>query len=240
MTPTIFAANVMEKCQPLGVKVEAHGQKWAEEKRMGSFLSVTRGSIEPPVFLELTYTGSPDSNEKPVCLVGKGITFDTGGISIKPSSKMDEMRGDMGGAACVVATIAALAELKVPVNVIGLLPLCENMPSGSATKPGDVVYAMNGKSICVDNTDAEGRLVLADALCYSEKFQPKYVLDIATLTGAIKVALGDCVSGVFTNNADLWKNLHAAGSESGDRVWRMPLFKHYTKQVTGMCVCGWI
>lgn len=235
MTPTIFAANVTDKCHTLGVKVEAHGRKWAEEQRMGSYLSVTRGSAEPPVFLELTYMGAgpTNKNDQPVCLIGKGITFDSGGISIKPSSKMDEMRGDMGGAACVAATIVALAELKIPINVKGLIPLCENMPGAAATKPGDVVYAMNGKSICVDNTDAEGRLVLADALCYSEKFKPKFILDIATLTGAIKVALGDCVAGAFTNDSDLWANLHAAGSDTGDRMWRMPLFKHYTKQMTG-------
>lgn len=133
----------------------------------------------------------------------------------------------------LIGTIAALAELKVPVNAKGLIPLTENMPSGTATKPGDVVFAMNGKSICVDNTDAEGRLVLCDALCYSEKFNPKYVLDIATLTGAIKVALGDCVAGAFTNRNELWSHLHRAGSESGDRMWRMPLFKHYTSQMTG-------
>lgn len=234
MTPTIFAANVTEKCHTIGVKVESHGRKWAEEQCMGSYLSVTRGSREPPVFLELTYTGAADKMDQPICLIGKGITFDTGGISIKPSSKMDEMRGDMGGAACIAATMVALAELKCPINIKGLIPLCENMPGGSATKPGDVVYAMNGKSICVDNTDAEGRLVLADALCYSERFKPKYILDIATLTGAITVALGDCVAGAFTNNSELWKHLHSAGSESGDRMWRMPLFKHYSKQMTGI------
>lgn len=146
---------------------------------------------------------------------------------------MDAMRADMGGAACVVATIDALSHNQVPVNVKGLIPLSENLPSDRATKPGDVVFAMNGKSICIDNTDAEGRLVLCDALCYSNKFNPKFVLDIATLTGAMKIALGDCVAGVFTTNDRLWNLLETAGSETGDRVWRMPLFKHYTKQLTG-------
>lgn len=188
MTPLIFAKTVAERCEPLGVHVQAHDLAWATEKKMGSFQSVTRGSAEPPVFLELRYTGAPDDKSKPIVLVGKGITFDTGGISLKPGSKMDEMRADMGGAACVAGAIAALAELRAPVNVIGLMPLCENMPSGTATKPGDVVYAMNGKSICVDNTDAEGRLVLCDALCYAETLQPRLVLDIATLTGAVKVS----------------------------------------------------
>lgn len=166
MTPTIFAENVKEKLIPLNVQVVAHDQAWAEAKKMGSFLSVSRGSDEPPVFLEVTYNGRSDHSE-PICLVGKGITFDTGGISIKPSAKMDEMRADMGGAANVAGTIAALAEMKAKVNVKGFMPLAENMPNGRATKPGDVVTAMNGKTICVDNTDAEGRLVLADALLYS-------------------------------------------------------------------------
>ncbi|KAG4074890.1 hypothetical protein HA402_009315 [Bradysia odoriphaga] len=231
MTPTIFAQNVKEKMIPLGVAVDAHNREWAEQQGMGAYVSVARGSAEPPIFLEITYNGS-SGDQKPICLVGKGITFDSGGISIKPASKMDEMRGDMGGAAVVAGTIAALAELKVPVNVKGLIPLTENMPSGTATKPGDVVFAMNGKSICVDNTDAEGRLVLVDAICYSEKFNPKYVLDIATLTGAIRVALGDCVAGAFCSRNELWSHLHRAGSESGDRMWRMPLFKHYTSQMT--------
>lgn len=232
MTPTKFAENVKVKYQKLGVKVEAHNEQWARERKMGSFLSVSQGSEEPPVFLELTYDGAPADKSKPVCLVGKGITFDSGGISIKPSKDMDLMRGDMGGAANVVSTIAALAELKVPVNVKGFVALCENLPGRRATKPGDVVYAMNGKSICVDNTDAEGRLVLADALCYAEKFNPKYIVDIATLTGAMNVAIGEPACGVFSNNTNLWNYLHAAGVETGDRVWRMPLYKHYTNQMT--------
>lgn len=188
MTPTIFADRVRQRCEPHGVKVTAHNKEWAAEQKMGSFLSVTRGSAEPPVFLELNYNGGP-ADQKPICLVGKGITFDSGGISLKGGAKMDEMRADMGGAACVAGTVAALAELRVPVNVVALMPLCENMPSGTATKPGDVVYAMNGKSICVDNTDAEGRLVLCDALLYAQTKNPRWVLDIATLTGAIGVGI---------------------------------------------------
>lgn len=192
MTPTIFAKTVATRAEASGVHVQAHNRDWAADRGMGAFLSVTRGSAEAPVFLELRYNGAGDANATaattPICLVGKGITFDSGGISLKPGSKMDEMRADMGGAACVAAAICALAELKAPVNVIGLMPLCENMPSGTATKPGDVVYAMNGKSICVDNTDAEGRLVLCDALCYAETLKPSLVLDIATLTGAVRVS----------------------------------------------------
>lgn len=143
------------------------------------------------------------------------------------------MRGDMSGAAIVVATLNALAENGVKAYVKGFIPLTENLPSGSATKPGDVVIARNGKSICVDNTDAEGRLVLADALDYAAKFKPKFIIDLATLTGACGVALGDCLTGAFCNDENLWKQLHAASVISGDRVWRMPLLKHYTKQVTG-------
>lgn len=259
MTPTILAKTVKERFVGRNVNVVAHDKAWAESKKMGSFLSVTRGSAEPPVFLEITYNGAPNSKDAPICLVGKGITFDSGGISIKPSAAMDEMRADMGGAACVVATIDALERNKVPVNVkgwsrnyniyvcfrcdfsnnfmfflvAGLIPSCENLPSDRATKPGDVVFAMNGKSICVDNTDAEGRLILCDAICYAGEFKPKYIVDVATLTGAVFVALGDCVSGAYSNNQRLWEILEAAGKESGDRVWRMPLFKHYTKQMTG-------
>ncbi|XP_050069645.1 cytosol aminopeptidase-like isoform X1 [Anopheles maculipalpis] len=229
MTPSIFADTVKQRLSAANVEVLVHDEAWAREKKMGSFLSVTNGSNEPARFLELTYRGSSD--EKCVALVGKGITFDSGGISLKPSANMDQMRADMGGAANVVSTILALAQLKAPVHVKGFVPLCENMPSGTATKPGDVVYAMNGKSICVDNTDAEGRLILADALCYASTFNPKFILDIATLTGAIKVALGDCVSGVFSSNKKLWETIHEAGSQTGDRVWRMPLFKHYSDQM---------
>lgn len=229
MTPTIFADTVKQRLGAANVEVVVHDEAWAKEKKMGSFLSVTNGSNEPARFLELTYRGSQD--EQCVALVGKGITFDSGGISLKPSANMDQMRADMGGAANVVSTILALAQLKAPVHVKGFVPLCENMPSGTATKPGDVVYAMNGKSICVDNTDAEGRLILADALCYASTFNPKFILDIATLTGAIKVALGDCVSGVFSSNNKLWETIHEAGSQTGDRVWRMPLFKHYSDQM---------
>ncbi|XP_055547539.1 cytosol aminopeptidase-like isoform X2 [Wyeomyia smithii] len=230
MTPTIFSDNVKAKMASVNVEVQVHDEGWAKEMKMGSFLSVTNGTKEPAKFLEITYKGD-GSDESCIALVGKGVTFDSGGISLKPSASMDQMRADMGGAANVAATIYALAQLKAPVFVKGFIPLCENMPSGTATKPGDVVYAMNGKSICVDNTDAEGRLILADALCYASTFKPKFILDIATLTGAIKVALGDCVAGVFSTSNTLWTQIHQAGSESGDRVWRMPLFKHYSEQM---------
>ncbi|KDR15938.1 hypothetical protein L798_09865, partial [Zootermopsis nevadensis] len=230
MTPTIFAQNTSELLTALGVKVIVRDKTWAESKKMGSFLSVARGSAEPPVFLELHYSAAAN---KPITLVGKGVTFDSGGISLKPSNKMDEMRGDMGGAACVVATIYAVSLLKLNVNLIGLIPLTENMPSGSATKPGDVVYAMNGKSIIVDDTDAEGRLILADALYYAQEFNPQLIVDIATLTGAIRVALGSPACGVFSNSTPFFQKLQRASAISGDRVWRMPLWKCYSKGLTG-------
>uniref|UniRef100_A0A6G1SG35 Cytosol aminopeptidase n=1 Tax=Aceria tosichella TaxID=561515 RepID=A0A6G1SG35_9ACAR len=231
MTPTIFGkfAEDLFKDFP-NVKVTVHDQKWAESKKMYSFLSVAKGSAEPPKFLEIHYNNKPDS--KPFALVGKGITFDSGGISIKPAANMDKMRYDMGGAANVVSTTFALASLQAKVNVVALAPLCENLPSGTANKPGDVVVAMNGKSIQIDNTDAEGRLVLADALCYAHEFQPQAILDIATLTGAMNIALGSAATGVFTNSTSLYDQLRQASYHTGDRVWRLPLYSHYKTQVT--------
>jgi len=230
MTPTIFANIASNKLSKLGVTVNVRDKAWAESKKMGSFLSVSKGSEEPPVFLEMHYNNAP--NTKPVVFVGKGITFDSGGISLKPSANMDKMRADMGGAANVVSTILTLATIKAPVNIIGLTPLCENLPSGRANKPGDVVTAMNGKTIQIDNTDAEGRLILADALIYAHQFDPLLILDIATLTGAMNVALGSAATGVYTTSLKYWSVLHKSGTETGDRMWRMPLFSHFTKQTT--------
>lgn len=230
MTPTIFSETVAKIAEPLGIKVVIRDQEWAKSKKMGSFLSVAQGSDQPPKFLELHYYNN--SGSKPLALVGKGITFDSGGISLKPSSKMDQMRADMGGAANVVSAIITLANLKAKVNVIGLTPLTENLPSGKATKPGDVFTASNGKTIQVDNTDAEGRLVLADALHYAHEFDPRAIVDLATLTGAMGVALGSAATGVFSNTTEYFNIMQSAGVLTGDRVWRMPLFNHYTKQTT--------
>lgn len=231
LTPTRFGEVAKELGEPLGVKVEVHDRKWAEEKKMGSFLSVANGSDQPPKFVELHLHNAGDER-KPIVFVGKGITFDSGGISLKPGSNMDEMRADMGGAANVLTTICALAKLKAKVNVIGLIPLTENLPSGKATKPGDVVIASNGKSIQINNTDAEGRLVLADALVYADTFKPELCIDIATLTGACIIALGGAASAVFSTNDKYWKMIKSASHESGDRVWKMPLYKVYTKKTT--------
>ncbi|KAM4709385.1 cytosol aminopeptidase [Discoglossus pictus] len=234
ITPTKFSEIIEQKLEKVGnnVKVFIRSKSWIEEQQMGAFLSVAKGSEEPPVFLELHYNGSPDANESPLVFVGKGVTFDSGGISLKPSAGMDEMRGDMGGAATICSAIVTAATLKLPINIIGLAPLCENMPSGRANKPGDVVKAKNGKTIQVDNTDAEGRLLLADALCYAHNFKGRAIVNAATLTGAMVVALGSAATGVFTNSSWLWKHLHEASIVTGDRVWRMPLFEHYSKQVT--------
>ncbi|KAK3094914.1 hypothetical protein FSP39_007842 [Pinctada imbricata] len=232
LTPTKFASIVSEKLSQFNnCKVTVHDKTWIESQKMGSFLSVAQGSAQPPVFLEIDYNGG-ESGDTPYALVGKGITFDTGGISIKPSAGMDAMRADMGGAACVVGSLLSVCKLQVPINIKAFIPLCENMPSGTAIKPGDVVTAMNGKTIQVDNTDAEGRLILADALLYSQQFNPKMILDMATLTGAMDVALGAGAAGVFTNSTAMWNLLQQAGSKTGDRVWRMPLFNHYTKKIT--------
>lgn len=231
MTPTIFGNSVEELFKGFAnVKVIVHDKQWAEQKKMGSFLSVAKGSAEPPRFVEVHYNNKPDS--KPFALVGKGICFDSGGISIKSAANMDKMRYDMSGAANVVATAFALASLNAKVNVVCLAPLCENLPSGTANKPGDVVVAMNGKSIQIDNTDAEGRLILADGLCYAHEFNPQAILDIATLTGAVNIALGSSATGVFANSTKLFEKLREAGVHTGDRVWRLPLYSHYTSQVT--------
>nr|XP_022286297.1 cytosol aminopeptidase-like [Crassostrea virginica] len=229
LTPTKFAEIVKEQLAS-NCEVLVRDKSWAESMKMGSFLSVAQGSNEAPVFLEIEYKGRQSDN--PLALVGKGVTFDSGGISIKPSQGMDAMRGDMGGAACVAGSLLSISQLQLPVHVKAFIPLCENMPSGTAVKPGDVVTAMNGKTIQVDNTDAEGRLILADALCYSQQFNPSLILDMATLTGAIDVALGAGAAGVFTNSQEMWDKLQKASVKSGDRVWRMPLFKHYSKKIT--------
>nr|CAB3263381.1 cytosol aminopeptidase [Phallusia mammillata] len=231
MTPSLFADTVLHAFEKENCTVEIFEQDWIEKQNMQAFLSVAKGSAEEPRFMKITYK-SPSANAlNPLILVGKGVTFDSGGISIKPSQAMDEMRADMGGAATVASAVLAAAKLNLNVHVIGLIPLCENMPSSTSCKPGDVVVARNGSSIQIDNTDAEGRLLLADALNYAQDLNPSAVIDVATLTGGIIVALGGAASGVFSNDDVLWKQLQKAAMCTGDRVWRMPLFKFYSKQV---------
>jgi len=221
------------------IKVEVLERKQIEALRMGSFLSVARGSDEPPRFIVLRHTGKPatakgkaaKAGKGPVVLVGKGITFDSGGISIKPAATMDEMKYDMCGAASVLGTFRAIAELGLQQEVIGLIPACENLPSGRANKPGDVVTSMSGQTIEILNTDAEGRLILCDALTYAERFKPAAVIDIATLTGACVVALGHVNTGLFSQDDALADALLAAGRENLDPAWRMPLDDAYQEQL---------
>jgi leucyl aminopeptidase len=206
----------------------------AAELGMGSFLGVAQGSEEPAAFIIMEHNAGQDDLDT-VVLVGKGITFDSGGISLKPSEKMDRMRGDMGGAAAVLGTMLAVAQLELPLHVVGLMPATENLPSGHAYKPGDVITAMNGKTIEVINTDAEGRLILADALAYASRFEPRVVIDLATLTGACVVALGRGVAaGAFCTEEDLLARLQAASQSSGERIWHMPLYDEYKASLESM------
>jgi leucyl aminopeptidase len=198
--------------------------------KMGSFLSVTRGSDEPPRLIVMEYRGA-GSREAPVALVGKGITFDTGGISLKQPPGMDEMKFDMTGAASVFGALKALATIGAPINVVGIVPTCENMPSGRATKPGDIVTSMSGKTIEVLNTDAEGRLILCDGISYARRFKPRAVVDIATLTGACVVALGSHYCGLFSPDDKLASALADAGERADDRAWRMPVAEEYSEQL---------
>ena len=227
-TPTLLAGAAKELGKFPKIKVEIFGPKEVEKLGMGSFLAVAQGSHEPLRFMVLRYEGAAKT-AAPVVLVGKGITFDTGGISIKPAAEMDEMKYDMCGAASVLGTFRTLAELKPAINVVGLIPACENMPDGRAIKPGDVVTSMSGQTIEILNTDAEGRLVLCDALTYAERFKPHAVVDIATLTGACVVALGGVRSGLFSSDDVLAQALMDAGESSLDLCWRMPLDDEYAE-----------
>jgi len=225
-TPTHLAERAQALAQELGFKCEVFDRAKLEELKMGSFLSVTNGSDQPPKFIVLEYFGGP-KKQKPLVLVGKGITFDSGGISLKPGNDMDQMKFDMCGAASVLGAFRAVAELKAKVNLIGLVPTCENMPNGRATKPGDVVRSMSGQTIEVLNTDAEGRLILCDALTYAERYEPAAVVDIATLTGAMVIALGHIACGVFSNSDSLGRALLNAGEDAFDRGWQLPLWDDY-------------
>jgi leucyl aminopeptidase len=198
--------------------------------KMGSLLSVSAGSVEPGNLIVMNYKGT-NSKTKPIVLVGKAVTFDTGGISLKPGRGMDEMKFDMCGGASVFGVMRTLLETELPINVIGIVPAVENMPAGNATKPGDVVTSMSGQTIEILNTDAEGRLILCDALTYAGRFTPDTVIDIATLTGAVIGALGKVTSGLLSNDDNLANDLLDSGTKSGDRAWRLPLWEEYDKQI---------
>ena len=212
------------------LKVSVLEEKDMEKLGMGALLSVSRGSRQPAKLIIMEYKGAPASH-KPVVLVGKGLTFDAGGISIKPSAKMDEMKYDMCGGASVFGAMQACVELNLPINVIGIVPSSENLPDGNANKPGDIVTSMSGQTIEVLNTDAEGRLILCDALTYCGRYEPAAVIDIATLTGACVVALGNHASGLMSNDEKLTDELTKAGDESGDRVWQLPIWDDYQPQL---------
>jgi leucyl aminopeptidase len=232
--PAEFAARV-QALESLGLEIEVLGEAEMEKLGMGSLLGVGQGSRRESQLVVMQWKGAGDPAAQPVAFVGKGVCFDTGGISIKPAAGMEDMKWDMGGAAAVAGTMIALASRKARVNAVGILGLVENMPDGNAQRPGDVVTSMSGQTIEVINTDAEGRLVLADALWYcQDRFKPKFMIDLATLTGAIIIALGHDYAGLFSNNDDLSDKLLGASKASGDLLWRMPLPAAYDKNIESM------
>jgi leucyl aminopeptidase len=229
-TPAYLAAQAKELGNQHGMKVRVFERADMRKLGMNTLLSVAQGSAQPPKFIVVEY-GPATRTAKPVVLVGKGITFDTGGISIKPAAEMDEMKFDMSGAGTVLGTLKAVAELELPVSVVGLIPTTENMPGGRATRPGDIVKSMSGQTVEILNTDAEGRLVLCDALTYAERYQPSAVIDIATLTGACVIALGHVACGLFANDDALANELLEAADAAYDRAWRMPVWDDYQEQL---------
>jgi leucyl aminopeptidase len=229
-TPSYLARQAQDLARKHKLKCQVLDERAMEKLGMGALLAVTRGTREPAKLIVLHYQGVARGG-KPVVLVGKGITFDTGGISLKPSAEMDEMKYDMSGAGSVLGTIRAVAAMALPVNVVGIIPTCENMPGGNAIKPGDIVTSLSGQTIEILNTDAEGRLILCDALTYAERFEPAAVIDIATLTGACVIALGNVATGLYSNDDALAQALLAAGQSAWDRAWQMPLWDDYEEQI---------
>jgi len=229
-TPAYLADEAKKLAREFKLEVEVLERKDMEKLGMGALLSVARASHQPPKLIIVKYSGAA-KGRKPLALVGKGITFDTGGISLKPAGEMDEMKFDMSGAASVLGALRALAAMRAPVNVVGVIPACENMPGGAASKPGDVVTTLSGQTVEILNTDAEGRLILCDALAYAARFNPGAVVDIATLTGAIVVALGHVATGLFANDQKLADEIRAAADDAWDRVWQMPLWEDYQEQL---------
>lgn len=231
MTPTKVAQEAKAIAKDTGVSIKILEQKEMEALGMGALLGVAKGSHEPPKFIILHYRGAKKKDDRPVVLVGKTITFDTGGISLKPAENMEQMKADMTGGAEVLATIRAAARLKLPLNLISILPVAENMPGGRAMRPGDVVKTLSGKTVEVQNTDAEGRLILSDGLAYATRFKPAALIDIATLTGACVVALGQFAIGMFGTDTKLKESMRQAGLRAGERVWEMPLWDDYFEQL---------
>ena len=229
-TPAYLAQQAIDLAKKHALKCEVLERTDMEKLGMGALLAVAQGSVQPPKLIVMHYQGDR-TDAAPIALVGKGITFDTGGISLKPAADMDEMKFDMCGAAAVLGTLKAIAQMRLPLNVVGLVPTTENMPGGRAIKPGDVVKTLSGQSVEILNTDAEGRLILCDALTYAERFKPSTVIDIATLTGACVVALGHVAAGLFSNDDALAREIAAAGDSAYDRVWPMPLWDDYQEQL---------
>ena len=225
VTPTVLAEKAHQIAKDHGMKIQVFDVNQAEAMGMGAFVAVAKGSQEPGKFIILEYNQGKGLDT--IALVGKGITFDSGGISIKPSENMDRMKDDMSGAAAVLAIMQAASKLQVPLHLIGIMPATENLPSGKAYKPGDVLKTLSGQTVEVISTDAEGRLILSDALAYSLRYQPKVIIDLATLTGACVVALGDYVIGLFSNDETLLKRVEGASGKTGEKVWRLPLWDEY-------------
>ena len=230
MTPTNMAEIATAISKKNGLDITVMDVAQMTKLGMGALLGVGRGSNQPLKFIVMKYHGGKTEGVD-IALVGKGLTFDTGGISLKPADKMEEMKSDMSGGAAVINALGAIAQLKPKLNVVAIVPATENMPSGSAQKPGDIVKAMNGKTIEVINTDAEGRLILADALSYAVTLKAKKIIDMATLTGACQIALGNVYSGGFTNNQELLDNVIAAGKQSGELIWQLPMDEKYAEQL---------
>ncbi len=230
MTPSILAESARKMASAARIKCAILSRPQIEKLGMGAYLGVSQGSVEPPKFIILEYNGGK-KGDKPVVVVGKSITFDSGGISIKPSEGMGKMKYDMSGGAATIGVLRAASMLKLPLNVVGLLPATENMPSGSAIRPGDVLRSMSGRTIEIISTDAEGRLALSDALFYATRYKPRWIIDIATLTGACAVALGSHAIGMLGNNKDLKGRMAAAGEKVWERVWEMPLWDEYAEQI---------
>jgi leucyl aminopeptidase len=229
-TPAYLADQAKKLAREFKLAVEVLERRDMERLGMGAFLAVARASHQPPKLIVLRYSGA-GKTKKPLALVGKGITFDTGGISLKPAAEMDEMKYDMSGTASVLGTIRALADMRAPVNVVGVIPATENMPGGAASRPGDVVTSMSGQTVEILNTDAEGRLILCDALTYAARYQPEAVIDVATLTGACVIALGHVATGLFANDQHLADQIREAADDAWDRVWQMPLWEDYQEQL---------
>jgi len=238
LTPELLAKRVAAEVKPFGIKVTIFGEKEIQKRKMGGLIAIGQGSINKPRFIILEYKSSIKSKKnkkgktKTIALVGKGITFDTGGISLKPAKSMGEMKADMSGAAVVVGTLIAAAKNNLPVHLFGIIPSAENMVSGESIRPGDVVKISNGKTVEIEDTDAEGRVVLADALHYASLLKPDQIIDLATLTGACVVALGEFVAGMFTKNEAMAENLYKSGITTYDRVWRLPMWDDFNELIT--------